>query len=98
MKRFLFLALIYSLNILMFLFAKSAGAAVVYDKITDVRGGRFTLVGHQETVHLNNKSSLPCLKEASRGNLTAAIELDDVSGRFLNCRLAVSRLSGIVKR
>lgn len=26
MKRFLFLALIYSLNILMFLFAKSAGA------------------------------------------------------------------------
>ncbi len=35
MKRFLFLGLIYTLNILMFLFAKSAGASVVYDRIAE---------------------------------------------------------------
>ncbi len=34
MKKFLVLFLIYSLNIILFLFAKSAGADVVFDKIT----------------------------------------------------------------
>jgi hypothetical protein len=55
MKRFLVLALIYSLNILMFLFAKSAGASVVVDY----------------SRHLTGRSpAIECLKRVyTKGNL-----------------------------
>lgn len=98
MKRFLFLGLIYALNIILFLFAKSAGAAVIYDKVTEVSDYRgrmsFTLVGHQESIHTKTRA-IGCLKEAASGKHTVAIELDDKTGEFKNCTIAVSR---IVKR
>lgn len=99
MKKFLVLALIYSLNIIVFLFAKSAGAAVVYDTISDLKteSGRvvFKLQGHQEIVHVNGRSpAVECLKKASHSGITAGLKLDDQSGKILGCKLIVSRLPG----
>jgi hypothetical protein len=103
MKKFLVLFLIYSLNIIVFLFAKSAGAAVVFDKISDLRteNGRvaFTLQGHKETIHVNGRSpAIECLKKANSMGSTAGIELDDMSGNLKGCKLVVSRLPGGQRR
>lgn len=60
MKRFLFLGLIYILNILMFLFAKSADASVGPDRTLEVKMVKsnisFTLQGHREIFSVNGRS------------------------------------------
>ena len=94
MKKFLVLALIYTLNIMIFLFAKSAGAAVVYDTISDLKTesgrGSFKLQGHQEIVHLNGRSpAVECLKKANRTGAKAGLHFDDNNGIVLGCKLAV---------
>lgn len=95
MKRFLILALIYTLNIIMFLFAKSAGASVVFDRIAEVKMVKsniaFTLQGHRETLHVNGRSpAVECLKTAATSHELAGIELDD-SGSVKSCKLVVRR-------
>jgi hypothetical protein len=57
MKRFLALILIYSLNIIMFLFAKSAGAAV--DRRPAIESGKVTVtklvVFHHEVMFKDHR-------------------------------------------
>lgn len=57
MKRFLALVLIYSLNIIMFLFAKSAGAAV--DRRPAIETGKVTeaklVVSHREIMFRDHR-------------------------------------------
>lgn len=95
MKRFLFLGLIYTLNILMFLFAKSAGASVVYDRIAEMKMVKtniaFTLEGHQETLHVHGRGpAVECLKKAATSQEMAGIELDNM-GTVKSCKLVVKR-------
>lgn len=68
MKRFLVLALIYTLNIIMFLFAKSAGAAVVFDRVAEMKmvenNISIILEGHQEALRVHGRSpAVVCLKK-----------------------------------
>ncbi len=94
MKRFLVIALIYTLNILMFLFAKSAGAAVVFDRISDLKMEKdtiaFTLQDHRETLHVGRGPAVECLKKAKLSQSTVGIQLND-EGIVTSCKLVSKR-------
>ncbi len=94
MKRFLSLALIYTLNIIIFLFAKSAGAAVVFDRISDLKMEKesisFTLSDHQETLHVSRGPAVECLKKAMTTKRTVGIQLND-EGIVTSCKLVSKR-------